>query len=88
MTTMLERCARAICLSLSFSPDDRLEFDEEPIVIFRWEAYVTAARAVLEALYEPDYQMIRTAIGPMKADDEEQAGRVWQAMLSHILDET
>ena len=42
--------------------------------------------AILTELQEPSIGLVRACIGPMKSDDEEQAGRTWQAGIQHIKD--
>ena len=50
---IIEHVARAICLSLSFAPDDRVEFEGDlPYFVFRWECYVPAAKAAIDICLE------------------------------------
>lgn len=81
----LEQVARAICLSFDFNPLERLACGEE--VIWRWEAYLPAARAALDAVEEPTEGMLEAAWQATRNATPEQhmAYQLGDQRQSHIL---
>ena len=72
---MIERIARTLC-GLAGDPPD-----SEP----DWEAFVPAARAVLQAIREPSVEMAEAGIEATAAGGAEVS--VWRAMIDCALEE-
>jgi len=98
MTTMIERCARALCALDGLDPDHQSNDDVDEGARL-WTTYVPAAHAVIDALMEPTPEMGAAAaslyrggvdrdymvsIGKSEKwdDDVEMYSNIFRAMLS------
>ena len=85
MSDMVERVARALCLSRKNVPNEcyREGFKEE-FVNKNWHLFVDDARAAINAMYEPTPNMVEEAAC---LDGQSTAVAVWHAMIETALKE-
>ena len=72
---ILERAARALCRHAG-NPENP-KFEGRPM----WESYLPDARAVLEAITEPDMEMISAAADKAKEIGAGDFVGIWRAMI-------
>lgn len=77
MKTILERAARALC-RLDGHPED-VKMAGKPM----WQDYLPEARAVLEAIREPDDKMFKLPLIWRESSDDE----IWVAIIDKALAE-
>lgn len=88
MKPALERAARALCTQAG-NPENT-QFEGRPM----WQSYLPEARAVLEAIREPDERMkeagaeiVKFAVdGQGEEAREQDAANVWRFMIAAALD--
>ena len=79
MKPTLERAARALC-SKAGNPENT-KFEGRPM----WESYIPEARAVLEAIAEPDMEMIFAAADKAKEIGAGDFVGIYRAMIGATL---
>ena len=78
---MIERVARALCLSDGLNPMERLEIAGE--VFFRWEINQPRALAVMAEMRMPTMEMIEAGMREYVIDPDspdKEVERIWQSM--------
>jgi hypothetical protein len=81
--TMIERIARALCISQGENPDQPTPHHKT--VDFIWQHYRKDARAVLEAMMEPTDQMVKAAFDVFASENDAKAN--WYCMIEAALKE-
>lgn len=87
--TMVERVARAICMSQGEDPetlDVRRICDRENNPLPLWHWYVEQAEAAIKAMRDPTPEMLKRAHGARRFIAEETNSlRTWEAMIDAAL---
>ncbi|HVJ03816.1 MAG TPA: hypothetical protein VM662_16685 [Sphingomonas sp.] len=91
--TPIERAARVLCDRAGRDPDEVCigEGKATGQTWFGWEAFVSDARAVVEALREPSHEMLGdvhdTLLYHVRGEEMDTARTVWDRMIDALLDD-